>query len=847
MKKYLLALSIIPVLFSAFSSSVSAQSATVTVDLPSGLQQWPAGSIKVIRWAASGIFDYRQTTIQVVDVAPNGPERTLVVSSVGEDWQGEKIIRIPTTIPLGSYKIRVMITYNGGNSTAVGDSSQFQVTFELPPSVTITSSFPNIRLDDTIHLRWDSTGNVGLSGLTVEIAQQSNGLTTYRNQEVMNDGVLDIPVTPMNGFIPGQTYTLFLYSAGRGVFDQGSAFSVDDAPTINITSPVCAPTCPIWQANVPNNITWTSTGITSDVVINRYLSTDTGRLDSLATVTLDSASFRVNGSHTYTIPANIFTVTNPPSSYFYTITGNSIFDQSGNFTVTTGGGATCGNSRCEAEAGETATSCPADCTGTPDIGTTPTPGWHPPRGEDPDRGRKHDVLIRGDTPVCDDPATPGCWPPINASSFFQRKIGDLSLRGFGALWANFKDNVLIGGNSIADLTPSLKLDVEGKVGAREYCDANGDNCVPGGTSPGGSGVSKIIAGDNIILGPAGVNGLGEVRISSTGGSPANLSDCSDGQVLKWNNGLWGCGVDEGGVAGAGDITMITSDGDDGGLLIKRPPILSTDTVGGEILSGDVAISLRRDCGGGKILKWRPTGSLSEGWECASDEGGVAGTGDITAVNTPSGGGLEGGATSGSVSLTLPVCNENLILKRTMVNNALAWRCVPDDTGGAGGWDYVVKQPQKIDFVPSNSSIVSSSIGLSSNRQLDITGKVRIYGASTGLPSASANQVLISNSSGEAEWGSVPGLATPQVSSECYDPTGGTNANSELNYLICSLNNLNGITGNPGFCALSTVDLKGDGYCKVQKVNTNGVVHWEIKALGRGVVGVDWAKCRAVCF
>ncbi len=55
---------------------------------------------------------------------------------------------------------------------------------------------------------------------------------------------------------------------------------------------------------------------------------------------------------------------------------------------------------------------------------------------------------------------------------------------------------------------------------------------------------------------------------------------------------------------------------------------------------------------------------------------ATGTGDVTAVNTPAGGGLAGGAASGAADLTLLTCPDTQILKRV----AGSWTCVGDSTG-----------------------------------------------------------------------------------------------------------------------------------------------------------------------
>ena len=58
-------------------------------------------------------------------------------------------------------------------------------------------------------------------------------------------------------------------------------------------------------------------------------------------------------------------------------------------------------------------------------------------------------------------------------------------------------------------------------------------------------------------------------------------------------------------------------------------------------------------------------------------GSAAGTGDITSVNTPSGGGLQGGVTSGDANLSLVTCGTNQVLKAS----GAGWTCAPDADSG----------------------------------------------------------------------------------------------------------------------------------------------------------------------
>ena len=90
-------------------------------------------------------------------------------------------------------------------------------------------------------------------------------------------------------------------------------------------------------------------------------------------------------------------------------------------------------------------------------------------------------------PWADPTATPpgnNAAEPINISNSGQAKSGGLMLNTGGALIGLIVQN---GSMGIGDVTPDagLKLDVEGKVGATEYCDQNGNNCR---AATGGGGV-----------------------------------------------------------------------------------------------------------------------------------------------------------------------------------------------------------------------------------------------------------------------------------------------------------------------------------------------------------------------
>ena len=96
-------------------------------------------------------------------------------------------------------------------------------------------------------------------------------------------------------------------------------------------------------------------------------------------------------------------------------------------------------------------------------------------------------------------------------------------------------------------------------------------------------------------------------------------------------------------------------------------------------SGGLATTQRLpSCTNGQYASWNNTSSL---WECVNAPTG-GGTGDIEGITTPAAGGLVGGATSGTPSLSLRDCAAGQVLKRNAADNA--WECAADATGSGGG-------------------------------------------------------------------------------------------------------------------------------------------------------------------
>ena len=164
-------------------------------------------------------------------------------------------------------------------------------------------------------------------------------------------------------------------------------------------------------------------------------------------------------------------------------------------------------------------------------------------------------------PTCN-AGDPGCDVPLNVGSFLQKKKG--------TLWVNTDNNatglvVRFGNVSIgtAVVSPGLSLDVSGKVGATEYCDANGLNCTPAASLGGGGGGDITAVNSGTGLTGGGTSGGVTLSADTNYLQRRVTSSCGAGSSIRVinSNGTVTCETDDtgagGGISGSGSTNYLS--------------------------------------------------------------------------------------------------------------------------------------------------------------------------------------------------------------------------------------------------------------------------------------------------
>ena len=97
------------------------------------------------------------------------------------------------------------------------------------------------------------------------------------------------------------------------------------------------------------------------------------------------------------------------------------------------------------------------------------------------------------------------------------------------------------GVGTVNISPGLRIDVEGRVGATEYCDEKGENCIA---------AKDIGTGSGGLVGIINGGGL-EIQNGQIG---MKKFPCAENNVMKFQNGNWQCAPDE--VSAGGGTTTI---------------------------------------------------------------------------------------------------------------------------------------------------------------------------------------------------------------------------------------------------------------------------------------------------
>jgi hypothetical protein len=277
----------------AVFSIVSPSSSTITITSPNGGESLTIDTTHEIIWTGTGMEENDKV---MIEYSPDNGGCWLNIVPAAANTGGYTWT-VPDN-PAESCLIRI-----AGSDSDEGPSDTSDEPFAIvpPSSPTITVTSPNggetLTSDSTHDITWTCSGMETVENVVIECSTDSGANWT----------VIAFCTSDMGSFnwnVPGNPSDNCLVQIRLSDTDEGPSdtsdevFSIISAPVITVTSPNGGEQ---WKIGSLYNITWSSTGITGDIVIDLYRGTSFDL--NIGSVSVETGSFAWN------IPAN-FTIGN---------------------------------------------------------------------------------------------------------------------------------------------------------------------------------------------------------------------------------------------------------------------------------------------------------------------------------------------------------------------------------------------------------------------------------------------------------------------------------------------------------------------------------------------------------